>query len=198
MCNTFIANRANEVRPGSSGRLVPGYDARIVDDHDRSVPDGESGHLLISGASAAQSYWKQPELSARIFTGSWVRTGDRYRRDADGYFWFEGRADDLLKVSGMWVSPSEVEAALVEHEAVLEAGVVGATDQDQLIKPMAFVVLKDGHAGDAALDQELKNFVKERLAPYKYPRWIRFVAELPKTATGKVQRYKLRAMAAIR
>ena len=196
MCHTFIANRHGQVRAGSSGTLVPGYDARIVDDDGREVAVGETGHLLVRGDSACAGYWNQHERSTQTFQGEWVRTGDKYRRDADGYFWYAGRADDMIKAGGMWVSPAEVEAALVEHPAVVEAGVVGASDRDALVKPLAFVVLARDRTPCPELEEELKAFVKQRLAPYKYPRWIVFVPELPKTATGKIQRFKLRDLAA--
>src|SRR5438309_1437143 len=195
LCHQFIANRPGRVRPGSSGTLVPGYDARIVDDQGRDLPAGEIGNLLVSGDSACACYWNQHERTKHTIQGEWVRTGDKYTRDADGYFWYAGRGDDMIKAGGMWVSPAEVEGALVEHPAVVEAGVVGAAGEDELVKPVAFVVLARGHAPSPALEAELQEFVKQRLAPYKYPRWIRFVEELPKTATGKIQRYKLREMA---
>ncbi|MGH7547003.1 MAG: benzoate-CoA ligase family protein [Gemmatimonadales bacterium] len=195
LCHTFIANRRGRVRPGSSGTLVPGYRARIVDDAGRDVPPGEVGNLLVAGDSACAGYWNQHARTEQTFLGEWVRTGDKYREDADGYFWYAGRSDDMIKAGGMWVSPAEVESALAEHAAVVEAGVVGAADRDELVKPLAFVVLAAGHAPSAALEEELKAFVKERLAPYKYPRWIVFVPELPKTATGKIQRFRLREAA---
>jgi len=198
LCHTFIANRRRQVRPGSSGTLVPGYDARVVDDQSRDVPPGEVGNLLVKGDSACAGYWNQHERSQQTFVGEWVRTGDKYRREPDGSFWYAGRADDMLKVSGMWVSPAEVESALAEHPAVLEAGVVGAADRDELVKPLAFVVLAAGQSPSPALEDELKAFVKQRLAVYKYPRWIVFVQELPKTATGKIQRFRLREIAAQR
>ena len=194
--HTFIANRRGHVRPGSSGTLVPGYDARIVDDDGRDVPPGEVGNLLVQGDSACAGYWNQHERSKQTFVGEWVRTGDKYRRDPDGCFWYAGRADDMIKAGGMWVSPAEVESALAEHPAVVEAGVVGAAGRDELVKPLAFVVLAPGHAPSPALEDELKGFVKQRLAVYKYPRWIVFVPELPKTATGKIQRFRLREIAA--
>jgi benzoate-CoA ligase family protein len=194
MCHTFIANRRGEVRPGSSGRLVPGYEAKIVDDQGRPVPVGEIGDLLVKGDSACAGYWNQHERTTQTFLGEWVRTGDRYRQDADGWFWYGGRGDDMIKAGGMWVSPTEVEGVLIEHPAVLEAGVVGAADRDELVKPLAFVVLARGYAADPVLERELQEFVKARLAPYKYPRWVRFVAELPKTATGKIQRFRLREL----
>jgi benzoate-CoA ligase len=196
MCHTFIANRRGCVRPGSSGKLVPGYDAKLVDDDGRAVADGEVGNLIVKGDSACACYWNQHERTRQTIEGEWVRTGDKYSRDADGYFWYAGRTDDMIKASGMWVSPAEVEAALAGHPAVVEAGVVGAEDKDELVKPLAFVVLARGQAATPALVAELQAFVKERLAPYKYPRWIVFVDELPKTATGKIQRFKLREVAA--
>ncbi|HEX2681208.1 MAG TPA: benzoate-CoA ligase family protein, partial [Candidatus Dormibacteraeota bacterium] len=195
MCHTFIANRRGRVRAGSSGTLVPGYEARIVDDEGREVPAGEVGNLIVKGDSACAGYWNQHERTKQTIQGEWVRTGDKYVRDADGYFWYAGRVDDMIKAGGIWVSPGEVEAALVEHAAVLEAGVVGAADADELVKPLAFVVLAPGHTPSSALEEELKTFVKDRLASYKYPRWIVFVDELPKTATGKIQRFKLRERA---
>jgi benzoate-CoA ligase family protein len=195
MCHTFIANRRGHARPGSSGTLVPGYDARLLDDEGREVPPGEVGNLVVKGDSACACYWNQHERTMQTIQGEWVRTGDKYHRDADGYFWYAGRSDDMIKASGMWVSPAEVESALAGHPAVVEAGVVGAEDKDELVKPLAFVVLARGHTASAALESELKAYVKERLAAYKYPRWIVFVDELPKTATGKIQRFKLREIA---
>ena len=195
MCHTFIANRRGKVRPGSSGTVVPGYEAKLVDDAGREVAVGEVGNLMVKGDSACSCYWNQHERTKQTIEGEWVRTGDKYHRDADGYFWYAGRTDDMIKAGGMWVSPAEVEGALAEHPAVVEAGVVGAEDKDGLVKPLAFVVLARGHAESPALEAELKAFVKQRLAPYKYPRWIVFAAELPKTATGKIQRFKLRDIA---
>lgn len=192
LCHTFIANRAGRVKPGSSGEIVPGYAARIVDDDGCDVPDGETGHLLVSGESACACYWNQHRRSRATIVGDWVRTGDKYTRDADGYYWYHGRADDMIKAGGIWVSPAEVEAVLIEHTAVVEAGVVGAEDADELVKPLAFVVLADGWHGSEMLERELREFVKQRLAPFKCPRWVRFVPALPKTATGKIQRYRLR------
>jgi benzoate-CoA ligase family protein len=195
MCHTFIANRRGLVRPGSSGTLVPGYDAKVVDDEGQPMGAGEVGNLLVKGDSACACYWNQHDRTLQTIQGEWVRTGDKYSRDADGYFWYAGRADDMIKASGMWVSPAEVEGALAGHPAVVEAGVVGAEDRDELVKPLAFVVLARGHRPGTALERELQAFVKDRLAPYKYPRWIVFVDELPKTATGKIQRFKLRELA---
>jgi len=166
-----------------------------VDDAGRDVAVGEVGNLMVKGDSACACYWNQHERTKQTIEGEWVRTGDKYTCDADGYFWYAGRTDDMIKAGGMWVSPAEVEGALAEHPAVVEAGVVGAEDKDGLVKPLAFVVLARGHAESSALEAELKAFVKQRLAPYKYPRWIVFAAELPKTATGKIQRFRLRELA---
>jgi benzoate-CoA ligase len=190
--HTFISNHPGRARPGSSGELVAGFDARIVDPDGRDVPHGEIGDLLIKGDSICAGYWNQPEKTAATIIGEWIRTGDKYTRDGDGYFWYHGRSDDMLKSGGQWVSPAEVEAALVAHDAVLECGVVGHEDAAGLVKPLAFVVLKTGRTGTPELADELKQFVKSRIAVYKSPRWIAFVGELPKTATGKIQRYKLR------
>lgn len=193
MLHTFIANRPGRVRPGSSGEIVPGYDARIVDGEGRDLPAGEIGDLLIKGESACAGYWNKQDQTRATIVGEWVRTGDKYSRDEDGYFWYQGRSDDMLKCGGYWVSPAEVESAIVTHPAVLECAVVGCEDDERLVKPMAFVVLKPGHAASADLAEALKAHVKTRLALYKYPRWVEFAGELPKTATGKIQRYKLRA-----
>jgi benzoate-CoA ligase len=192
MLQTFISNRPGRVRPGSSGEVVPGYETRIVDEEVRDVAPGTVGDLLVKGDSAAAFYWNRHQQSKQTFLGEWVRTGDRYRQDADGYFWYCGRADDMLKVGGIWVSPIEVENALMGHPAVLECAVVGARDRDEMVKPKAFVVLKDGTPPTPERAAELQAFVKEAIAPFKYPRWIEFVPELPKTATGKMQRFKLR------
>jgi len=193
MLHIFISNRHGDVRYGTSGKPVPGYEVKLVDESGDPVPDGEEGSLWVRGPSSCVAYWNQRDKSLATFHGPWTRTGDRYARDADGYFVYQGRADDMLKVGGIWVSPFEVEAALGAHEAVLEAAVVGHADDEGLIKPRAFVVLKATVSASPSLADELKAFVKGRLAPYKYPRWIEFVAELPKTATGKIQRFKLRA-----
>jgi benzoate-CoA ligase len=188
----FISNRPGAVRPGSSGLLVPGYQARIVDEEGRDVARGEIGNLLVSGDSICAFYWNRHDRTRETIEGRWIRTGDKYRQDADGYFWYAGRSDDMLKVGGIWVSPVEVESALVAHGAVLECAVVGRKDQDGLVKPAAYVVVRPGIGGSAELAQDLQAFVRARLAEYKRPRWIEFVSELPKTATGKVQRYQLR------
>ena len=188
----FISNRIGEIRPGSTGKLVPGYEAIIADEHGQAVPQGEIGNLLIKGDSTAAYYWNKHEKTKDVINGHWIHTGDKYYQDADGYYWYCGRADDMLKVSGQWVSPVEVEAALIAHPAVLEAAVVGDLDADELVKPRAYIILKQGYEPSDTLANELKTFVKERLAPFKYPRWIEFLPELPKTATGKIQRFKLR------
>jgi len=188
----FISNRAGEARPGSSGHAVPGYRVRLVDDGGTDVPQGEIGNLVVSGGSVFAGYWHRQEVSRRVLQGEWYHTGDKYRQDADGYYWYMGRADEMLRVSGHWVSPAEVEGALISHPAVLEAAVVGKEDNDGLIKPKAFVVLREGIHASEPLAEELKAHVKTTIAPYQYPRWIEFQDTLPKTATGKIQRYKLR------
>ena len=188
----FIANRAGRARPGSSGEIVPGYEARLVDEAGEPAAPGEVGNLLIKGDSTCALYWNQHERTKATIEGHWIRTGDKYHQDADGYFWHAGRADDMLKVGGIWVSPVEVENALTAHPAVRECAVVGHLDPDRLVKPAAFVVLNPGAEVSAALGSELQQFVRDRLADYKRPRWIHFVPELPKTATGKTQRFKLR------
>jgi benzoate-CoA ligase len=189
----FLSNRPGATRPGSSGRPVPGYEAAVVDDAGVPVPRGEIGNLRVKGDSIMAYYWNKHEKTKETLYGPWIQTGDKYYEDEDGYFWYCGRADDMLKVGGIWVSPVEVEATLVRHAAVLEAAVVGREDDDRLVKPQAFVVLKEPATASPALADELKAFVKDKIAPYKYPRWIEFVPELPKTATGKIQRFKLRA-----
>ena len=188
----FISNRPGEVKPGSSGKLVPGYEALITDESGHAVQQGEIGNLLIRGDSIAAYYWNKHEKTKDVFNGHWIHTGDKYYQDEEGFYWYCGRSDDMLKVSGQWVSPVEVEGALIAHPAVLECAVVGDMDSDELVKPRAYVVLNQGYDPSPALANELKAFVKERLASFKYPRWIDFVAELPKTATGKIQRFKLR------
>lgn len=198
MLQTFISNRVSDIRSGSSGKLVPGYDARVVNEQGQDVAAGEIGSLLIRGDSAAIGYWNKHEKSKDVFRGHWVATGDKYSQDADGYFWYSGRSDDMLKVSGQWVSPFEVESALITHPAVLEAAVVAAADEDELIKPKAYIVLQAGYEPSEILAQELKAFVKARLIPVKYPRWIEFVPTLPRTATGKIQRFLLRNEASLK
>jgi 4-hydroxybenzoate-CoA ligase len=190
MLHIFVSNRPGMIRYGSSGIAVPGYDLRIVDEHDRDIPDGEIGELLVRGPSAAEGYWNQRVKSRHTFAGQWTRTGDKYQRDAEGFYRYQGRADDMFKVSGIWVSPFEVEAALASHAAVQEAAVVGRNDGGGLVKPMAFVVFRPG-AG--ATTEALQAHVKAVAGPWKYPRWIEVVDDLPKTATGKIQRFRLRA-----
>ena len=192
MLHIFLSNRPGAVRYGTSGKPVPGYQLRVVDDAGKDCELGEIGDLLVAGPSAAAGYWNNRERSRATFAGVWTRTGDKYTVDADGYYTYGGRSDDMLKVGGIFVSPFEVEAALLTHADVLEAAVVGIPDDAQLIKPKAFVVTKPGVQGTPALADALKQHVKDRLAPYKYPRWVEFVPELPKTATGKIQRFKLR------
>jgi benzoate-CoA ligase family protein len=193
MLHIFLSNRPGESRPGVTGVPVPGYDAMIVDDDGSPVPRGEIGNLRVRGDSSMALYWNQHEKTKRAIQGEWVLTGDKYVQDDAGFFSYCGRADDMLKVGGIWVSPVEIEATLIEHPAVLEVGVVGAEDAEKLVKPKAFVVLKDPAKASEELAGELKAFVKDRIAPYKFPRWIEFVSELPKTATGKIQRYRLRS-----
>lgn len=188
----FIANRPGAVRPGSSGQVLPGYEARIVDENDQPVANGEIGNLLIKGDSVCSGYWNQHEKTKETIQGQWLRTGDKYYRDADGYYWYAGRSDDMLKVKGSWVSPIEIEGVLVQHPAVQEAAVIGRDNQDQLTRPAAYVVLREGAEPAPNLARELQEFVGSKLAGFKRPEWIEFVSELPKTATGKIQRYKLR------
>lgn len=192
MLQTFLSNRPGDIRYGSTGKAVPGYELRIVDDAGNELGEGEIGELVVRGPSAGEGYWNQRAKSRRTFAGEWTYTGDKYTRDADGYFYYCGRTDDMFKVSGMWVSPFDVEAALVSHDAVLEAAVIGKEDADGLIKPKAFIVLKNGYTADAGLLETLRSHVKERAGPWKYPRWISVCADLPRTATGKIQRFKLR------
>jgi benzoate-CoA ligase len=190
MLHIFLSNRPGEMRYGTTGKAVPGYQLRLVDEQGGPVQQGELGELEISGPTSAMYYWNNRAKSRSTFVGAWTKSGDKYTQDADGFYAYGGRTDDMLKVSGIWVSPAEVEAALVGHPAVLEAAVVGKEDEQKLVKPKAYVVLKPG---TKASEDELKAYVKEKLAPYKYPRWIEFANELPKTATGKIQRFKLRA-----
>ena len=194
MLHIYLSNRPGDVRYGTTGKPVPGYDLKLTDDDGNEVPQGDIGDLWIRGPSAAKEYWNQREKTRNTFQGWWTRSGDKYRIDDDGYYVYAGRSDDMLKVSGNYVSPAEVEATLITHAAVLEAAVIGCDDESQLTKPKAYVVLKPGQVGDAALVDELQTHVKSRLAPYKYPRWVEFIDELPKTATGKIQRFKLREL----
>jgi len=192
MLHIFLSNRPGEVHYGTTGKPVPGYKVRLVDEHGEEVAGGELGELQISGPSSASQYWNKREKSLQTFVGEWTRAGDKYSVDADGYYTYGGRSDDMLKVSGMYVSPFEVEAALMTHPEVLEAAVVGDVDDQKLVKPRAFVVTTPGVVQSDQLSDALKLHVKNMLAPFKYPRWIEFADELPKTATGKIQRFKLR------
>jgi benzoate-CoA ligase len=196
MLHIFISNRPGACRYGTTGKLVPGYQARLIDETGADAHSGEMGELFVCGPTAATCYWNNPDKTRTTFLGDWVKTGDRFRLTPDGDYVYCGRSDEMLKVSGIWVSPTEVEAALIAHELVLEAAVVGLADENGLIKPKAFVVLKPGVARDPDFAAELKDFVKSRLAPYKTPRWIEFVDELPKTPTGKIRRNMLRHSAA--
>ena len=189
MLHVFLSNRPGDVRYGTTGKPVPGYQVELRGEDGRPVADGEIGDLFIQGPSAALMYWNNRDKSRDTFQGVWTKSGDKYTRDADGYYTYSGRNDDMLKVSGIYVSPFEVEATVMQHPAVLECAVIGKTDSDGLVKTKAFVVLK---AGQTLSEEEVKAFVKERLAPYKYPRFVEFLAELPKTATGKIQRFRLR------
>jgi 4-hydroxybenzoate-CoA ligase len=192
MLHQYTCNNARALKYGTSGRPVEGYEIRLVDEHGRDVPDGEVGEMLVKGPSAAEGYWNQRERSRSTFEGGWTRSGDKYIRGGDGFYTYQGRTDDMFKVSGIWVSPFEVESALAGHDAVLEAAVVPKEDADGLVKPKAFIVLKPGKAAGNGLPEELKEHVKARAGMWKYPRWIEFVDGLPKTATGKIQRFKLR------
>jgi benzoate-CoA ligase len=193
MLHIFLSNRPGEVRYGTTGKPVPGYELRLVDEQGNVIAKAdEMGELQIGGPTSAIMYWSQREKTKNTFQGPWTRSGDKYSRDKDGYYTYGGRSDDMLKVGGIYVSPVEVEMALSSHEAVLEAAVVGAEDESKLVKPKAYVVLKPGKRADESLKKNLQEHVKAKLAPYKYPRWIEFLNELPKTATGKIQRFKLR------
>lgn len=193
MLHIFLSNRPGEIVYGTSGTPVPGYEVRLVDEHDEDVSEGEVGELLVRGPSAADGYWNRRHKSRSTFEGHWTRTGDKYECTPEGRYVYCGRTDDMFKVSGIWVSPFEVEQALVEHPAVLEAAVVACVDEKGLDKPKAFVVLKEGQ--EAAAVDGLKEFVKDKIGMWKYPRWIEVVEDLPKTATGKIQRFKLRGAA---
>jgi 4-hydroxybenzoate-CoA ligase len=194
MFQTFLSNQPGALRYGTTGKPVPGYELKIVDEHGRAIADGEIGELVVRGPTAGEGYWNQRAKSRRTFAGEWTFTGDKFSRDADGYYHYCGRTDDMFKVSGMWVSPFEVEAALASHEAVLEAAVIGKADADGLIKPKAFVVLRNGYAADERLLETLRIHVKAQAGPWKYPRWIDVRPDLPRTATGKLQRFKLREL----
>ncbi len=189
MLHIFLSNRPGDIRYGTTGKPVPGYEIELRGEDGRPVADGDIGDLYIKGPSAALMYWNNREKSRDTFQGAWTKAGDKYTRDVDGYYTYAGRNDDMLKVSGIYVSPFEVEATLVQHPAILEAAVIGKTDSDGLVKTKAFIVLK---AGQKLTEDEVKVFCKEHLAPYKYPRFVEFVPDLPKTATGKIQRFRLR------
>ncbi len=192
MLHIFISNQPGAIRPGSSGTVVPGYEARIVDEHDAEVADGEVGTLLVRGDSGAAYYWNKHEKTKATMRGEWMVTGDQYHRDADGYHWYAGRNDDMMKVSGAWVSPIEVENALITHEAVAECAVVGHVDDAGLVKPKAFIVLQPEQTGTDALREALQAHVHGQIAGFKAPHWFEFVTDLPKTATGKIRRFELR------
>jgi len=195
MLHIFLSNRPGDLKYGTTGLAVPGYELRIIDDQGREAAPGSIGELHVRGPTSALKYWNNRDKSRATFQGHWVHTGDKYWQDAESRYVYAGRSDDMMKVSGMYVAPAEVESALITHPAVLEAAVVGKEDGEGLVKPLAFVVLQADREPDAALAEELKRQVRSLLAPYKYPRWIEFVSELPKTATGKIQRFKLRELA---
>ncbi len=192
MLHIFLSNGPGAQKRGTTGKAVPGYELRLVGEKGEDLPAGEIGELLVCGASCCNGYWNKRDKTRSTFEGIWARTGDKYIRDEEGFYQYCGRTDDMFKVSGIWVSPFEVESALVSHAAVLEAAVVAHEDDEGLVKPKAFVVLNVGYSGDGLFD-ELKDHVKTEAGPWKYPRWIEFLPDLPKTATGKIQRFKLRA-----
>jgi len=191
ICHIFLSNRFGEVRPGSTGKVVPGYRTRLLDDDGNPVKPGQIGNLLVSGGSIASAYWNQREETRRNMRGDWFVTGDRYMVDDEGFFYFRGRSDDMLRVGGKWLAPQEVENTLDQHPVVAESAVVGCPDKDELIKPYAFVVLAQDQSPSEDLETEIKQFVKDKIAAYKYPRWIEFVDSIPKTAGGKIQRFVL-------
>jgi benzoate-CoA ligase family protein len=192
MFHIYITNRPGDVEPGTIGRIVEGYEAKIVDADEKEVPTGDMGTLKIKGDSAALCYWNAHEKSKETFAGDWCTSGDQFHVDAEGYYWYHGRTDDMLKVGGVFVAPTEIENCLLQHDAVMECAVVGHDDGDGLVKPKAFVVLRDGHAASEAVADGIKQFVKSRIAPYKYPRWIAFVPSLPKNDRGKIDRKQLK------
>jgi benzoate-CoA ligase len=193
MFHIYITNRPGDIKPGSLGRIVAGYEAKIVDADNNEVPTGEMGTLKIKGDSAALCYWNAHEKSKETFAGDWCTSGDQFHVDGDGYYWYHGRTDDMLKVSGVFVAPAEIENCLLQHEAILECAVVGHESDEGLVKPKAFVVLREGFDGSDALGEEIKQFVKSRIAVYKYPRWVQFVSSLPKNDRGKIDRKQLKA-----
>ena len=187
-----LANSPGEARAGSSGKIIPGYEAKIVDENGVAVPPGDIGQLFVKADSTCSGYWNQHEKNKATFEGAWFRTGDKYYQDEDGYFWYAGRADDLFKVNGRWLSPAEVERALAAHPAVREAGVIAREDGAGLLKPAAYVVLNESFAESDALRRELQDWVGHELGSSKKPQWVEYLPELPRTATGKLQRFKLR------
>jgi benzoate-CoA ligase family protein len=189
----FLANRPGRAKAGSSGEVTPAFEAKVVDDDGRELPIGEVGSLMVKGDATAPYYWNKHEQTKRMMQGEWLKTGDTYYRDAEGYYWYCGRSDDMMKVGGLWVSPIEIENTLMEHPAVLESGVVAEEDADGLLKPKAYILLKSEYKASDELKVELQSHVKSKLQPYKYPRWVEFVDDLPKTVTGKIQRFRLRA-----
>ena len=189
----FLANRPGRAKAGSSGEVTPAFEAKIVNDEGREVPVGEVGNLMVKGDANSPYYWNKHDQTKRTMQGEWLKTGDTYYCDGEGYYWYCGRSDDMMKVGGLWVSPIEIENTLMEHPAILESGVIGDTDADGLLKPKAFVLLKSEFKPSPELRLELQNHVKSKLAPYKYPRWVEFVDDLPKTVTGKIQRFRLRS-----
>ncbi len=193
----FISNRADDFKPGSSGKVVPGYEAVILDEDGREAPPGELGRLMIRGESTAAYYWRNPDKTADTMIDGWLNSGDTYYRDEDGFFYYCGRSDDMFKVGGIWCSPFEIEATLIEHPEVLEAAVIGRADSQELVKPEAWIVLRDGVRPGAELEEHLLRHCKTKMAPYKYPRRFHFVTQLPKTATGKIQRFRLRDAAQV-
>lgn len=193
LVHIFISNYPGEINPGSTGRLVPGHEAKIVDENMQEVPQGEVGTLLVNSGSAAAYYWNKREKTRQTMLGPWLNTGDKFFMDENGLFFYAGRTDDMLKVGGIWLSPIEVEACIIAHPAVLECAVVAETDDENLVKPKAYVVLNSSSQPSDELADEIKLYVKNTLAPYKYPRWVEFIDELPKTATGKIKRFMLRS-----
>jgi len=192
MFHIYITNRPGDIKPGSLGRIVDGYEARVVDAEGAEVEPGEMGTLRIKGDSAALCYWNAHEKSKETFAGDWCTTGDQFHVDEEGYYWYHGRTDDMLKVSGVYVAPAEIENCLLQHEAILECAVIGH-ESDGLTKPKGFVVLREGYVASQQLAEEIKQFVKTNIAVYKYPRWIEFVESIPKNDRGKTDRRKLKS-----
>lgn len=192
IAGAFLGSKAGKVKPGSVGQVLPGHEAKLLDEEGREVPTGEIGELYIKGEASSPCYWNKHQKTKETMVGEWIRTGDIFRKDEEGYFWSQGRVDDVIKAGGIKVSPTEVEATLLQHPAVAEAAIVGAPDKDGLTKPKAFVVLRSGYQSSPDLARELQQHIKDRLAPYNYPRWVEFATELPRTTSGKIQRFKLR------